>query len=141
MTKTFILEGISIERPQTDVFNFISDRYTLPVWTKAFKNITPEGASYATPDGVVKIGLEVIADHTTGVVDWVMLFPDGTTVRACGRVLAEEVDRTNFQFFIAPKAPAEKLPALIDQFSAIIREEFSLLKAVLEQSALIPCPA
>jgi len=132
--KTFILEGISIDRPFADVFRFVSDRQTLPLWTKAFKKVTPTGALYETPEGNVQIGLEVNSNREAGSVDWVMTFPDGDVERAYSRVIAENPRRTNVQFFLAPKVPAEKLAGAIEQFSAVIREEFAVLRATLEQA-------
>jgi uncharacterized membrane protein len=133
MTKTFILEGISIDRPFADVFRFMSDRATLPLWTKAFKSVTPKGARYETPAGIVDLGLDVIADHRSGTVDWVMTFPDGAIERAYARIVAEGPTRTNVQFFFAPKLPSEKMAEMVTHFSAVIREEFSLLKSLLEK--------
>ena len=132
MTPTFILEGISIDRPAADVFKFVSDRHTLPLWTKGFSKITPDGASFATPGGIVPIGLDVIADRASGTVDWVMKFPAGHTDRASGRVVAENADRANVQFFFAPALPPELRAEMIAKLSATIREEFAVLKATLE---------
>lgn len=133
MTKTFILEGISIDRSASDVFKFVSDRFTLPAWTKAFKKVTPDGADYETPGGTVPIGLDVIADRDSGTVDWVMTFPEGNIARAFGRVLAEESSaRANVQFFFAPTLPPEGRAATLEQLSTIIREEFIVLKQTLE---------
>jgi hypothetical protein len=134
MNKSFILEGISIDHPAADVFKFVSDRNTLPLWTKAFKKITPHGAEYETPGGTVPIGLDVIADRDSGVVDWVMKFPDGTVDRAFGRVVAENATRANVQFFFAPMLPPEGSEEAIKQLSATIREEFAVLKQTLDQS-------
>ena len=135
MAQTFILEGISIDRPATDVFKFVSDRYTLPTWTKAFKKVTTDGADYETPGGTVPIGLDVIADRDTGTVDWVMTFPDGNIARAFGRVVAEESSaRASVQFFFAPTLPPDARAATLEHLSAIIREEFTVLKQTLEGS-------
>src|SRR5688572_17229944 len=134
MTKSFILEGISIDRPAADVFTFVSDRYTLPLWTKAFKKITPNGADYETPGGIVPIGLDVMADPQSGVVDWAMKFPDGNAGRAFGRIVAENATRANVQFFFAPALPPEMRNEAIEKLSATIREEFAVLKQVLEPS-------
>ncbi|MBI2517994.1 MAG: SRPBCC family protein [Opitutae bacterium] len=135
MTKTYILESISINRPHAQVFDYVSDRRTLPAWTKAFKQVTPTGAQYETPAGPVPIGLEVIAERHSGIVDWLMCFPDGTTEKACSRVIAENAGRTNVQFFFAPPLPPEMLAAGIERFSAVIREELTLLKSILERPA------
>jgi hypothetical protein len=134
MTKTFILEGISIDRPAADVFRFVSDRYTLPRWTKAFKKITSDGALYETPASTLSIGLDVIADSHSGVVDWVMKLPDGNVNRAFGRVVAENETRANVQFFFAPALPPAGREEAIERLSATIREEFAVLKQSVEQS-------
>ena len=133
MTQSFILEGISIDRPAADVFKFVSDRHTLPLWTKAFSKITPDGASFETPGGIVPIGLDVIADRATGVVDWVMKFPDRHVDRAFGRVATETPARANMQFFFAPALPPEVRAEMIGKLSATIREELAVLKRTLEQ--------
>lgn len=133
MTQSFILEGISIDRPAVDVFKFVSDRHTLPLWTKAFKKIRTDEADYETPGGIVPIGLDVIASPAAGTVDWVMKFPDGNVARAFGRVVAEDVGRANVQFFFAPPLPAEVRVEMIPKLSTTIREEFAVLKQELER--------
>ncbi len=141
MKKTFVLEAISIACPWVNAFDYVSDRSALPTWTKAFKNVTPTGAAYETPVGIVQIGLEVIANRDTGVVDWIMKFPDGNVERAHARVIAEDANRTNVQFFLAPKLPPEVLAEIVEKYSAIIREELDLLKAALEHPATKSRPA
>lgn len=133
MTQSFILEGISIGRPAADVFKFVGNRHTLPLWTKAFKKVTPTGADYETPGGTVPIGLEVISDPGTGIVDWIMKFPDGNVARAFGRVVAEDAARANMQFFFAPPLPEELRVEMLAKLSVTIREEFAVLKKTLEQ--------
>lgn len=133
MTQSFVLEGISIDRPAADVFKFVSDRHTLPLWTNAFKKVTPTGADYETQGGIVPIGLDVVSQPETGMVDWIMTFPDGNVARAFGRVVAEDAARANVQFFFAPPLPAEVRVEMIPKLSATIREEFAVLKRALEQ--------
>lgn len=132
LTPSFVLEGISIARSAADVFKFISDRYTLPLWTKAFKKITPTGADYETPGGIVPIGLEVVSDVSTGVVDWIMKFPDGNVARAFGRVVAENAARATVQFCFAPELPPEMRGEMMAKLSSTIRAEFTVLQQTLE---------
>lgn len=127
---TYILEAISINRPFADVFNILADRYRMPDWTKAFSRITPEGADFETPAGIVPIGLVVKADAGSGVVDWIMRFPDGGVWRAYSRAVPESATRTNVQFFFAPPVPHEALDELLPKLTATIREELALLKGL-----------
>ena len=127
---SFVLEAISIDRPFADVFKILADRYRLPDWTKAFSNITPEGADFDTPAGIVPIKLIVQSDALSGVVDTVMTFPDGNTWKAYSRAISETPTRTNVQFFFAPPFPPEALGELLPKLTATIKEELVLLKSL-----------
>lgn len=127
---TCVIEAISIDRPFADVFKILADRYRLPDWTKAFSNITPEGADFETPDGIVPIGLTIQANAVSGIVDTIMTFPDGRVWKAYSRAIPETATRTNVQFFFAPPVPPELLGELLPKFTSTIKEELVLLKGL-----------
>jgi hypothetical protein len=84
--RTFDVQGIEIEATQRKVFEFVKEPANLPRWAHAFGSVGNGRARLETPSGAVDVGLDVMADADTGVVDWRLNFPDGTVGLAHSRV-------------------------------------------------------
>src|SRR5690349_5455876 len=84
--KTFDVQGIEIQRPQRQVFDFVRDPKNLPRWAHAFKEANDSQATLATPSGTVDVGLRTDASGESGTIDWHLTFPDGSVGMAHSRV-------------------------------------------------------
>src|SRR5262245_10232215 len=84
--RTFDVQGIEIQASPAAVFAFIREPRNLPSWAHAFRRADDKCATLATPNGSVEIGLSTRANEGSGIVDWELRFPDGTTGVAQSRV-------------------------------------------------------
>ena len=130
----FAIESIQIAAPADQVFDFVADRETLPRWTVAFRDVRNDRAVMRTPRGEVEVVLGVTASRTTGIIDWTMTFPDGTTARAFSRVVALDDRRSAYAFILpAPVTSLEQLEGDLDEQRKALRKELANLRDFLER--------
>ena len=129
----FAIESIHIAKPAQHVFAFIADRTRLPEWTAAFRDVDEHRAVMRTHRGEVSVGLDVEASERSGIIDWTMRFPDGTTAQAFSRVVALGEQSTVYAFILpAPAAPLEQLEGNLHEQRQALRAELSKLRDLLE---------
>ncbi len=132
--KTFDVQSIGIEVPFRQAFDYIADPTHLPEWAHAFKFVSNGRALVGTPAGSVDVSLDVHASRGYGTIDWTMTFPDGSVARALSRLVKADGQRTVYSFvLLPPPAPLEQLEGALEQQAAILKEELSSLKAILER--------
>ncbi len=131
--KTHSVQDIRIEVPIDRAFALVADSSRLPEWTNAFASVDGSSAVLRTPQGEVKIGLEVLARPQQGTVDWRLAFPDGTTEIAYSRLVPADQESTVFSFvLLPPRAALEQLEGGLEQQAEILAQELRNLKALLE---------
>jgi len=131
---TFDLQGIEIEAPYPELFEFVRDPANLPRWTRAFVSAGRSRARLQTPAGAVDIGLEVSADARTGTVDWRLAFPDGGVGIAQSRVTETTRGTCIYSFILhAPPVALEALEGQLENQSATLRSELGTLKSLMEK--------
>lgn len=130
----YAVQHVGFNVPFNAAFDFIANPLNLEKWTNAFKHVTQDGtAKLATPAGEVDIQLETIADSTSGVVDWKLIFPDGSVGLAHSRIVGLTDTTSSYSFTLTPPpAPLEELEGALAQQSNILAEELVKLKGVLE---------
>ena len=84
--RMFDVQGIEITAPHRKVFECLREPTNLPRWAHAFVSAGNGLARLETPAGAVDVGLDVLANADSGVVDWRLTFPDGTVSLAQSRV-------------------------------------------------------
>lgn len=132
----FDVQAIAIAAPLDAVFRYVSDRYALPEWTHAFRQIETGAATLRTPAGTVEIDLTVHAHLESGAIDWIMTFPDRSVGRAHARIVRNVDDSTILTFILlAPPVPQEQLEGTLEQQKIVLREELRRLKWILEGHA------
>ena len=131
--KTYDVQDIEIAVPAATAFEVIIDPAQLPRWTEAFASAGPESAVLKTPNGSVSIALRVDAHRGSGVVDWKMTFPDGSSGWAHSRVMPLTDDRCLFTFVLhAPPVPLATLEGALDAQRKVLARELRKLKTLLE---------
>lgn len=131
--RMFDLQAIEIAAPCRQVFAFIREPGNLPRWAHAFASAGDGRATLETPAGAVEIGLQVLADAATGVVDWRLAFPDGSVGIAQSRV-TETVRGTCIYSFVlhAPPVPLEEIEGALDAQRQLLQSELATLKSLME---------
>ena len=84
----------------------------------------------------VPVGLdEVIDDHWhVGVVDWRLVFPDGSVGLAQSRVTDTTRGTCIYSFVLhAPPVPLEQVEGALDAQRARLQSELATLKSLMEQ--------
>lgn len=130
----FDVQGIEIQAPPRKVFEFLREPGNLPHWTRAFASVGDQRARLETPEGVVDVGLEVLADAETGVVDWRLAFPDGSLGIAQSRVTETTRGTCIYSFVLhAPPVALENVEGALAAQRAILQEELATLKTLMER--------
>lgn len=126
--------AISIEASPDKVLCFLADPNNLPRWAIGFaKAVREEQGRWVVTTGAGEVGLRIVADGRTGVVDFWMSPKPGIEMLAASRVIprgaASEYTFTQFQ-----------VPGMTDetfkQSVKALTHELSVLKALLE----VECP-
>jgi hypothetical protein len=130
-------QTVSIDATPTQLFEFIADPETLPIWAVGFcRRIRREGDHWivTTAHGDVPIRYE--ADHRRGTIDFYFSPAPGVEIAAFSRVLPNG-DGAEYVFtqFQAPGMPDD---AFALQVSALT-EELRVLLSVIRARAV--CPA
>jgi hypothetical protein len=132
--RMFDVQGIEIMAAPHKVFEFVKEPSHLPQWANAFVSAGDGRARLETPRGTVEIDLQVAADAATGVVDWRLVFPDGSIGLAQSRV-TETTGRTSIYSFVlhAPPVALEEIEGALEAQRAILQTELATLKSLMEQ--------
>lgn len=130
----YAVKHIGFEVPFNTAFSYIANPLNLVNWTNAFKDVQDNGtAKLVTPEGEVDIQLETTANESNGVVDWKLIFPDGSVGVAQSRVVPLSESTSAYSFTLTPPpAPLEMLEGALAQQEQILGEELVKLKGVLE---------
>jgi hypothetical protein len=132
--KTYDVQEIEIAVAAETAFALLADPTQLPRWTDAFESAGPASATLRTPQGVVRIGLEVRAFRDQGVVDWKMAFPDGGTGWAHSRLVPLSERRCVYTFVLhAPPVALEAVEGALDAQRVTLARELRRLKGILER--------
>ncbi|MFY2822396.1 SRPBCC family protein [Ruegeria sp. MALMAid1280] len=131
--QTHDVQSVSIAKPVSQVFDYISNPAHLPEWTNAFRTADGTSAELVTPNGAVPIQLETRAFADQGTIDWIMTFPDGSTGAAYSRVTEDADNKAIYSFVLmAPPVPLEMLEGALDEQKKTLANELVKLKAKLE---------
>jgi len=132
--RMFDVEGIEISAPSDKVFEFVKQPANLPRWTHAFVFADENGARLETPRGAIDVGLRVSADAETGVVDWRLVFPDGTLGLAHSRVTETTRGTSIYSFVLhAPPVALEDVEGALEAQRVTLQSELATLKSLMEQ--------
>jgi uncharacterized protein YndB with AHSA1/START domain len=132
----FDVQAIGIEAPFETVFTYVANPATLAEWTHALKSTGAGRARMETPDGAIDVGLRVESDRNSGVIDWILQFPDDKLARAEARVVRNGERATIFTFVLhSPPVPQEQVEGSLEQQKNILRGELQELKRRLERHA------
>jgi uncharacterized protein YndB with AHSA1/START domain len=132
--KRYDVQEIEIEVPADRAFAVVADPARLPHWTDAFESADLHRATLRTPNGGVRVGLEVQADPGRGVVDWKMSFPDGGTGWAHSRLVPLSERRCVYTFVLhAPPVALEAVEGALDAQRVTLARELQRLKDLLER--------
>jgi uncharacterized protein YndB with AHSA1/START domain len=132
--RMFDVQGIEINASRGRVFDFLRDPGNLPRWAHAFVSAEDGRARLQTPAGAVDVGLNVVADPQTGVVDWRLEFPDGTVGVAHSRVTDTARGTCIYSFVLhAPPVALEQVEGALDVQRVALASELATLKALMEE--------
>jgi hypothetical protein len=132
--RLFDVQAIEIGTSRERLFDFVRDPGNLPRWAHAFQSADHQRARLQTPSGKVDIGLLTEADSQTGTVDWRLEFPDKSIALAQSRVTETTRGTCIYSFVLhAPPVPLEQVEGALEQQSAMLRQELSTLKSLMER--------
>lgn len=132
--RMFDVQGIEILATCERVFEFVKQPAHLPQWAHAFVSATDDRACLETPRGAVDVALRVSADAKTGVVDWRLVFPDGSIGLAHSRVTGTTRGTSIYSFVLhAPPVALEGVEGALDAQRALLQSELATLKSLMER--------
>lgn len=130
--KKFNVQGIQLPVSQNAAFDYIADRYNLPAWPHAFAEVSADNAVLKTPTGEVNIQMDIYAEKQSGIIDWMLKFPDGSQAKACSRVISLDDETCVYSFTLfAPPMPLSELEGALNEQSKILTEELAALQGIL----------
>lgn len=127
-------QAASIDATPEKVFRFLADPKNLPRWAVGFaKSIRQQNGRWLVTTGTGDVGLRVVADQRTGVIDFWMSPTPGVEVLAASRVIPRgALCEYTFTQFHAPGMSDEAFNLSVQA----ITHELRMLKALLE----VECP-
>lgn len=132
--RMFDVQGIEITAPHRKVFEFLREPANLPRWAHAFVSAGNGHARLETPFGAVDVGLDVLANAESGVVDWRLTFLDGTVGLAQSRVTETTRGTCIYSFVLhAPPVTLEHVEGALEAQRRLLQSELATLKSVMEQ--------
>jgi uncharacterized membrane protein len=130
----FDVQGIEINAPREDVFDFVRNPANLPQWARAFSSVDRGRALLETPNGAVTVRLDVFADEECGTVDWRLEFPDGTMGIAQSRVTDTMRSTCIYSFVLhAPPVALEQVEGTLAAQRVTLQSELARLKDLMER--------
>jgi hypothetical protein len=132
--RMFDVQGIEIAATKEKVFGFVRTTGNLPLWAHAFVSAEDGRARLQTPAGTVDVGLSVLADSSTGTVDWRLTFPDGAVGIAQSRVTETLRGTCVYSFVLhAPPVALEQIEGALEAQRVLLQSELATLKALMER--------
>jgi hypothetical protein len=132
--RLFDVQGIEIAAPPDKVFAFLRAPGNLPRWAHAFVSVEEGRARLETPNGAVDVGLDVLSNADTGVVDWRLTFPDGGIGIAHSRVTASTRGTSIYSFVLhAPPVALEQVEGALEAQRVLLQSELTTLKSLMEK--------
>lgn len=126
--------SVGIEAKPDKVFEYIANPFNLPNWTTAFKEADENSALLVTPNGELRIGLEVKANRVLGTIDWIMKMPDGSIGVAYSRVVTGPNGKAIYSFVLtAPPVHLEQIEGALAAQTAQLKEELQNLQIILSE--------
>src|SRR5262245_53496634 len=133
--RMFDVQGVEINAPRNEVFEFVRQPGNLPRWAQAFVSAEEGRARLETPAGAVDVRLGVSADPRSGTIDWTLEFPDGTVGLAQSRVTESTRGTCIYSFVLhAPPVALEQVEGALEAQSVVLTKELATLKSLLERS-------
>src|SRR5262245_16753790 len=130
----FDVQGIEIQAPHAEIFEFVRNPANLPHWTHAFRSVRGQQARLETPAGVVDVRVDVSANADAGSIDWRFEFPDGTVSLAQSRVTDTTRGTCIYSFVLhAPPVALEQVEGALEAQRVTLQSELATLKSVLEE--------
>ncbi len=128
------VKSIALAVPYQKAYNYLADKTKLPEWANAFATVEADGtALMRTPAGEVPVKLKDTVDEKFGIIDTLMIFPDGSTGIAMSRLMPLDENSCVYSFTLTPPpVELEKLEGALEQQAGILEEELKKLKSVLE---------
>ena len=126
--------SVSIQSPAAKVARFLADPANLPRWAVGFaKAVRSEAGRWYVRTGAGEMGVRIVADEASGVVDFLVSPAPGVEALAASRVIPRgEACEYVFTQFQAPGTSDEGF----DQSVRALAHELSVLKALME----VECP-
>jgi len=130
----FDVQGIEINAPRARVFEFVRNPANLPKWARAFASVADGVALLQTPQGAVRVRLDVLAHGDCGTVDWRMEFPDGSVGVAQSRVTDTTRSSCIYTFVLhAPPVALEQIEGVLAAQRVTLTSELATLKHLMER--------
>src|SRR5262245_32799179 len=132
--RMFDVQGIEIMAPRDKVFEFLREPGNLPKWAQAFVSVDEGRARLETPAGAIDVGLDVFSNADTGVVDWRLVFPNGSVGVAQSRVTESTRNTSIYSFVLhAPPVALEEVEGALETQRVILQSELTTLKSLMER--------
>lgn len=134
LDKNFDVQSIAIKTAPEKVFDFVAEPGNVARWAKGFSEVDGKSALMETPNGSMKIGLEMFSNKALGTVDTVMTMPDGSIGKAFSRITENDGGTSAIFSFVllAPPVPLEQVEGTLEQQKVQLAEELQILKGILE---------
>ena len=131
--KNHDVQSINLNTSTEEAFSYIANPSNLPKWTGAFKEVGDNTALLITPNGELKIGLEIKANKELGTVDWYMTMPDQSVSVAYSRVTTGPDGKAIYSFvLVAPPVPLEEIEGTLTAQIGQLKEELEELQNILK---------
>jgi len=129
-----VTRTISIAANSQKVAKFLCDPENLPRWAVGFaKGVRREKDRWLVQTGSGDVGVRIVGDPQTGVVDFWMSPAEGIEILAASRAIPRgEGSEYTFTQFQAPGMPDE----IFDRNVRALEHELTVLKAIAE----VECP-
>ncbi|HAS43839.1 MAG TPA: hypothetical protein DCS93_25380 [Microscillaceae bacterium] len=136
LDKNFDVQSIAIQANPAKVFDFIAEPTNVPKWAKGFSEVNGQTALMETPQGKMKIGMQMQVNKALGTIDTIMTMPDGSIGKAFSRVTENDGGQAAIFSFVlmAPPVPLEELEGTLEQQKVQLAEELQILKGILENN-------
>ncbi len=125
---------ISIAANQQKVVKFLCDPENLPRWAVGFaKRVRREKGGWLVETGNGDVGIRIVGDPRTGVIDFWMSPAEGVEILAASRAIPRG-DESEYTFtqFQAPGMPDD----VFEKNVRAVEHELTVLKAIAE----VECP-
>ena len=135
-TQNYDVQSIEIKVHPDEVFAFVADAKNDPRWSIGITEVDGNTATLETPNGEMKVGINIETDAQVRTVDTIMTMPDGSIGKAFSRVIENNGGKSSIFTFVlmAPPVPLEELEGTLEEQRKQLSEELKLLKSILEDN-------